>query len=275
MRPRRRLPISLYQSALASARSLVDFEKTLLDASMREAATQASGELVDVGCGDKPYEAMFAPYVTRYVGVEYDETYGTSAWAQSNPKADVVYRGDRLPFDDASFDTVLSNQVGEHVPDPRAFFTELVRVLRPGGRLIFTVPFSFRIHSEPYDFHRFTKYALSHYATEAGLTVERLVPRGGFWSLIGQKLTSHLALKVARMGGDLQTLGGMGYEKKTKIRPRYWTLPIVGPTIVGVSVAARLLERIDFDDSDTMGYLLIASKPRVAHAAATNDRVLP
>jgi SAM-dependent methyltransferase len=45
-----------------------------------------------------------------------------------------------LSFDDASFDLCTSTEVFEHVPDDRRGFRELHRVLRPGGRLIFTVP---------------------------------------------------------------------------------------------------------------------------------------
>lgn len=250
----------MYRAVIKSARELVDFEKTSLEASMREAATYASGELLDVGCGDKPYEGIFRPHVTKYLGVEYDETYGTSAYAQSGGRADVVFAGDRLPFGDASFDTVLSNQVGEHVPDPRAFFAELVRVLRPGGRIIFTVPFSHRIHSAPHDFHRFTRYALERYATDAGLAIDLLSSRGGFWSVIGQKLTSHMAVHLARLGGDIQSIGGFGYEKSIATRPRYWTLPAVAPAIVGVAAVTRVLDRIDRDDTETLGYLLVATK---------------
>jgi hypothetical protein len=133
-------------------------------------------------------------------------------------------------------------------------------VLRPGGRLIFTVPFSYRIHSKPHDFHRFTKYALEHYAKEAGLSIDLLAPRGGFWAVIGQKLTSHMAVHLARLGGDIQEIGGFGYERAMKARPRYWTLPVLGPSIVGVAALTRVLERIDPDDSETLGYLLVATK---------------
>ncbi len=145
----------------------------------------------------------------EYVGAEYDATYTGTPNGQRG-KADVVYSSDRLPFDDGAFDSVLCNQVGEHVPRPEPFFAELVRVLAVGGRLMFTVPFSFRIHSEPNDFHRFTKYALLRYAEENGLAVEMLVPRGGFWKVIGQKLTSHMAVHYARLGSEIQELGGFG-----------------------------------------------------------------
>jgi SAM-dependent methyltransferase len=47
---------------------------------------------------------------------------------------------ERLTFADASFDLCTSSEVFEHVEDDAAGFRELHRVLRPGGRLIFTVP---------------------------------------------------------------------------------------------------------------------------------------
>jgi SAM-dependent methyltransferase len=46
----------------------------------------------------------------------------------------------RLTFSDASFDLVITSEVFEHVADPWQGFRELRRVLRPGGRHVFTVP---------------------------------------------------------------------------------------------------------------------------------------
>lgn len=45
-----------------------------------------------------------------------------------------------LPFPDASFDRVMASEVLEHIPDDEAAFSELARVLRPGGTLAITVP---------------------------------------------------------------------------------------------------------------------------------------
>ena len=47
-----------------------------------------------------------------------------------------------LTFDDASFDVVVSNDVFEHVPDIDRALAECARVLRPGGRLLFSIPFN-------------------------------------------------------------------------------------------------------------------------------------
>jgi ubiquinone/menaquinone biosynthesis C-methylase UbiE len=52
----------------------------------------------------------------------------------------------RLSFADESIDLVLSSDVLEHVPDPYAAHAEVRRVLRPGGRHVFTVPFNQGAH---------------------------------------------------------------------------------------------------------------------------------
>jgi SAM-dependent methyltransferase len=51
-----------------------------------------------------------------------------------------LVRGDRLPFADATFDRVAVVDMLEHVPDEDAFVSELVRVTKPGGRLVVNTP---------------------------------------------------------------------------------------------------------------------------------------
>lgn len=50
-----------------------------------------------------------------------------------------------LPFADQSLDVVIASEIIEHVPDPRAFVHELVRVLKPGGSLILSTPYKEKI----------------------------------------------------------------------------------------------------------------------------------
>ena len=47
----------------------------------------------------------------------------------------------QLTYADGTFDLLISQDVFEHVPDPEGGFREVLRVLRPGGRHIFTVPY--------------------------------------------------------------------------------------------------------------------------------------
>ncbi len=246
---------------LQLARRFLDLEADHLDRAMRAVAPLASGRLLDVGCGDKPYEDVFLPHVEAYVGVEHDATW-TGTVSALHGKADVVYAGDRLPFEDGSFQTVLSNQVAEHVPNPGHLWAEMARVLAPGGCLLLTVPFSYRLHALPHDYQRFTPAGLSGYSHAAGLTVESIRPRGGIWSVVGQKIASHLVLRAARMTRAVQSAGALTYEPQAQQGPRWWALPLVAPTVVLVVALARVLDRLDHDPIDTLGWMMVARKPR-------------
>ncbi|WP_185973711.1 class I SAM-dependent methyltransferase [Ferrovibrio terrae] len=48
--------------------------------------------------------------------------------------------GDRIPFEDESFDLIVNNQVLEHVPDLDLVLQEMARVLKPGGRVLSLFP---------------------------------------------------------------------------------------------------------------------------------------
>lgn len=61
---------------------------------------------------------------------------------------------------DKSFDSIICTQVLEHVRNPFKAIDELHRVLRPGGRLIITVPFLNNYHMAPHDYWRYTEYGL-------------------------------------------------------------------------------------------------------------------
>lgn len=76
------------------------------------------------------------------------------------PSTDVRARGAALPFQDDSFDLVISNAVLEHVPDPFADARELVRVLKPGGELHVMVPFLQPEHGFPYHYYNMTRSGL-------------------------------------------------------------------------------------------------------------------
>lgn len=109
------------------------------------------GDVLDLGCGSKPYQKFFGAGVNSYVGA--DVAPGPAVDIQLTP-------GEALPFPNASFDTVLCTQVLEHIRGIDALWQEITRVLRPGGHLVLTVPFLFHLHGEPHDYRRFTKFGL-------------------------------------------------------------------------------------------------------------------
>jgi SAM-dependent methyltransferase len=251
---------SIGSRLMGAAADLVDIEKVSLLDTLRSVAPSASGRLLDVGCGEKPYEHLFRPYVDAYLGVDLESTYVETSAAHRETKPDVLYDGKRLPFDDGSFDTVLNIQVLEHTPEPQALIDEMSRVLKPNGVLILTAPFSFRLHEEPYDFFRFSPHGLRVLCENAKLEVERLEARGGLWRVLGHKLNSYLGLRVARMGGMAQSLGKLGHERPDATRPRLWALPIVGPMMLGITAGAQLMDTHMPEPSEALGFLVTARK---------------
>ena len=138
----------------------------------------AHGALLDVGCGNKPYEQLIAPSVTSYIGCDV---------IQSSANAvDVLCPANELAFGNDSFDTVFSTQVIEHVADHQGMVKEAFRVLKPGGYAIFTAPFAWELHEEPYDFFRFSKHGLNDIFRRHGFEITLIKNNGGKWAAIFQ-----------------------------------------------------------------------------------------
>jgi SAM-dependent methyltransferase len=238
----------------------VDLQYSFILEQIAKAAPRARGRLLDVGCGDKPYEPTFRPYVTEYIGIEHESVFAqTNAWS-SERRPDLYYDGGRLPFEDASFDTVLSVQVLEHTPRPQPLLHEMSRVLRRDGLLILSAPFSGRLHEEPFDFFRYTPHGLRAMCADAGLEVTEVWDQGNIWSVIGHKLNSFLAFRVAGIQGFAVQMGKHTQETSqgsaSKSRP--WTLPVVAPAMVAIAGSARVLDRVAPDVTETLSYMIFA-----------------
>ena len=133
--------------------------------SLTRAATLPRGaRVLDYGCADRPYRAVFGPDVD-YVGADIP----------GNPAADVELRPDgTVPLPDASFDLVLSTQVLEHVESPTMYLSECFRLLRPGGTLVLSTHGIMYYHRDPEDYWRWTPAGLRRVVTERGFDVVEL-----------------------------------------------------------------------------------------------------
>lgn len=135
--------------------------------------------VLDVGCGVKPYEPIFAPFAAEYVGVDV-----------ANPAADLEGSAESLPVDDGSFEVVLCTQTLEHCLDPARAVRELRRAVIAGGRVLASTHGVQVYHPAPEDLWRWT---------HAGL--ERLFSDNGDWSSVrvqpGSGTTACLAMLAA------------------------------------------------------------------------------
>jgi SAM-dependent methyltransferase len=164
----------------------------------REQARSAHEELgryrvLDVGCGQKPYETIFAPLASSYVGVD----------AVENPRAELRGPIEALPVDDDSFDVVLCNQVLEHADDPPRAVRELFRALAPGGRLLLSTHGTQVYHPSPADYWRWTHAGLEKVLRDNGEWASVSVsPASGTAACIAMLLNVYidLAARRARLG---------------------------------------------------------------------------
>jgi SAM-dependent methyltransferase len=257
---RQRAPLRLRLAALYRK---TPFNPFWLDArhlrrSVARLAGHASGRLLDVGVGERPYAALFGPRVSRYVGLEYppaaenlspDITGARSANLKG--AVDVWGDGGALPFRDASFDTVLCTELLEHVPDPDRCLAEIARALRPGGALLMTVPFISALHALPYDFWRFTPAGLTALLTRHGLVVESLVPRGNVASAAASMTTQYL----------LRAVGARHEFRDGSISISRWRAVFVLPLVALAQGGFLLLERLTSDCGACLGYSVVARRP--------------
>jgi SAM-dependent methyltransferase len=237
----------------------VDLQYSLIVAQVAKAAPRARGRLLDVGCGDKPYEGIFRPFVSEYIGIEHEGVFPNTNAAAADRQPDLYYDGKRLPFADRSFDTVISIQVLEHTPRPQPLLNEMARVLRADGILILSAPFSGRLHEEPYDYFRYTPHGLRAMCEEAGLEVTEVWDQGNIWSVIAHKLNSFLAFRVAASQGMAVQMGKHKHEGKAPAAAgRPWLLPVVVPAMIAVAGGARVLDRLAPDTTETLSYMIFA-----------------
>jgi SAM-dependent methyltransferase len=95
-------------------------------------------DILENGCGLGLYLEHLAPLGGRLIGLEYDLERAQEAKTVSDQILGAA--GENLPFPANSFDLILSNEVIEHVVDDHKAVHEMVRTLKPGGRVLLFCP---------------------------------------------------------------------------------------------------------------------------------------
>ena len=224
-------------------RCFFDLQLATIVRFLRRTLPAVHGTVLDVGAGQSPWRDWL-PLDTQYFGVDVPR----SGHFGMRRNADVVcYDGERLPFPGASFDNILCIEVLEHIPAPSAFVSEMARVLKPGGLLILTIPWSARRHHIPYDFQRFTREGLSQ-LLEGSFSDVQIEERGSDIGVIANKLLV-LCARSLRPAKRFQFA---------------WSIPLALfclPVMILFLVAAHVIERLGSGaDEDPLGYSVTAHR---------------
>ena len=153
---KRMLRSSQYGSGLISfILNPFSFARQSIFVAVKKYSHLLEGEVLDVGCGKAPYSRQFFP--GRWEGLEMDTPENRASGIATH-----FYTGGEFPFADSSYDGVIATQVLEHVFDPDRFLSECHRVLKPGGKLLLTVPFAWLEHEQPHDYGRYSSFGIKH-----------------------------------------------------------------------------------------------------------------
>ena len=147
-----------------------------------------TGDVLDFGCGSKPYETLFKN-TQSYIGVEMQ----FSGHDHSESSIDCFYDGKLLPFRDDSFDTIVSFEVFEHVFNLEYILLDIHRVLRPNGHLLISTPFCWGEHEEPFDFARFTSFGMRSILERSSFRVLSIQKTNDSFLAVSQMLISYIA----------------------------------------------------------------------------------
>ena len=196
----------------------------------------SKGDLLDIGCGNKPYESLFEGLIKSYIGCDIIQS--------SLNKVDVISSANNIPVENDTFDTVMSNQVIEHVEDHQGLVNEAFRVLKPGGSLILSGPFSWPLHEEPYDFFRFSKHGFKYILEKAGFEVIEITPNGGMWANAGLTLI-HAFEETEGKSFKMKVVMAMYHRLRFR------------------KLINRMFNRLDnsyFNEFNTINYVVVAKK---------------
>ncbi len=153
----------------------------------------AGSRILDAGAGELRYKPLceHLTYISQDLA-QYDGV-GNGIGLQTNrydySKLDMISDIVHIPAPSASFDAIMCIEVLEHVPYPVQALGELARLLRPGGDLILTTPFSSLTHFAPFFYHTgFTRYFYEYWLEKLGFEIIEIQANGNYFEWLAQEM---------------------------------------------------------------------------------------
>jgi SAM-dependent methyltransferase len=225
-------------------RRFIDLQAGSAWRDLRPELGEARGSLLDIGCGAQVYRDLIPPQVA-YRGIDTIDAKARFGYEVPDTQ---YFEGEDWGVEDDAFDTALCTEVLEHIPNPAAFLVRIYRCLRPGGRLVLTVPFAARWHFIPYDYWRYTPSSLHLLLTGAGFEEVRVLARGNPLTVASYKAMALFLMLL--FGSDT------GRPGPIKRAVGVLLLPVLG----ALACIANLSLLADWGD-DCLGYTVTARRP--------------
>jgi len=161
------------------------FGDEIRQAAIRKAYLRPEMTVADIGAGTGYLTAGLAALVSQVFAIDASEAMLAVAQEKLKDFTNITYRlaeGQSLPLPADSVDAVFANMYLHHIPEPLSAIREMVRILKPGGRLVIT-----DMDSHPYEWFRsemadywlgFGRSQLRQWLEQAGL-VNRIVDCSG------------------------------------------------------------------------------------------------
>lgn len=147
--------------------------------------------LLDAGAGESQFK-KFCGHL-KYIAQDFGQYTGegnvglqTGAW--DNSKLDIVSDILAIPLPDHSVDAIMCTEVLEHIPDPLGALKEFGRLVKPGGYLLITAPFTSLTHFAPYHFASgLSRFFYEKHLPENGFEISDLQLNGNFFEFVAQE----------------------------------------------------------------------------------------
>jgi SAM-dependent methyltransferase len=137
----------------------------------------SGSSILDIGAGLCPYKKLFDH--CNYESQDFKQHGGI----------DIISDVINIPVDNESFDAILCTEVLEHVVDPIAALKEISRILKLGGKLLLSAPFSCGSHQEPHIYYSgFHPNWYKHFIPKFGLQIIDIASNGGFFKFVAQEI---------------------------------------------------------------------------------------
>jgi SAM-dependent methyltransferase len=181
----------------------------------------AKGILADLGCGHVPFYFVYKPLITESICVDWPNSMHHNHYLDFECDLNKP-----LPFPNESFDTIVISEVLEHIANPEVIWAEMARTLKPKGKILLSVPFLYKIHEAPYDYYRYTEFALRHLAEKNQLKVIEIKSFGG----LPEVFTDIISKNILRI-----PLVGKGLAKLTQLMCKLFLKTAFGKKVSGTT----------------------------------------